>query len=67
MPIEIREDALVEQFMRRGCGCVKGDGRMCSGQFDVDYVKDVRLSFRAKQSTVVDPGFSEGKEHMDGG
>ena len=30
----INVDALVEQFMRMWV--CKGDGRMCSGQFDVD-------------------------------
>ena len=42
----INVDALVEQFMRKWV--CKGDGRMCSGQFDVD---DVRLSFRALSSS----------------
>ena len=40
--------------MRSGCGCAKREGRMCSGQFDVDYVKDVRLSFRALSNSEMD-------------
>ena len=54
MPGEIREDRVVEKFMRSGCGCVKREGRMCSGQFDVDYIKNVRLSFRALSNSEMD-------------
>ena len=54
MPGEMKEDLFVGQFMERGCGCVRKGGRACCEQFDVEHVKDVRLSFRALSSSEMD-------------
>ena len=45
-PCDVEEDLVVEEFMRRGCGCKKREGGSCSATFTVDYVKSMRLSCR---------------------
>ena len=39
-----REDDLVKQYMERGCGCLKFNGKSCSQQFSLAHVTEVRAS-----------------------
>ena len=53
-PIDLDEDRLVECFMDAGCGCTKWNGKPCSGRFEVSYIKETRLSFKALTSKELD-------------
>ena len=53
-PCDIDENVVVEQFMHRGCGCRKWDGKPCSQRFPIKYVKDIRLSFKDLSSSELD-------------
>lgn len=46
-PMDVSEDQAVEMFLRRGCGCMKWNGSHCSDRFSPDYVKEIRLNFKA--------------------
>ena len=53
-PCDVDETGMVQQFMQRGCGCRKWDGKPCSQQFLIDYVKNTRLAFMDLSSTELD-------------
>jgi hypothetical protein len=52
--MDIKERRCVEEFMAKGCGCRKWGGKMCSKQFDVAYVEDMRMDFMTMTTTHLD-------------
>ena len=51
IPIEPRqcdkdEDTTVEEFFKKGCSCIKWNGKECFQQFPLHYFKSTRLAMR---------------------
>ena len=44
LPTDIQENQVVTDFVSAGCGCTKANGRQCSEQFSLEYLKSVRES-----------------------
>ena len=44
-PVNLKEERIVKEFMKKGCGCKKWGGRHCSSIFMVEYVKKARAGF----------------------
>ena len=44
LPGDICEDQLVADFVSAGCGCTKVNGKQCSEQFSLEYIKSLRAS-----------------------
>ena len=53
-PCDIEEDKVVEDFMSKGCGCKKWNGKACSEQFSIDYVKQLRVNIRELTTSELD-------------
>ena len=51
---DISDDQAVALFMSKGCAYLKWKGKPCSKQFSLEYVQQVRLSFKNLQKSDLD-------------